>query len=659
MTCEKVPGTFLSWLRSPLKKVPGTFLALACSVASAQEAQTPVFRSGVDLLEVDVNVVDAGGRPIGDLRSPEFTVSVDGKTRQVVSSEFIRDDSADPRAAAFKDDPYVATNTDRPSGRLIMVVIDQNNITAGRTRDVILSLRKFIAQLPATDRVALLAIPSPGPAVEFTANRQRIYQALEAVRGTEDVSADRYNVGDAEALAMSQRGDEATIRRLIERECGAAGDPTCVSELELESDRIVQRIRTRASASFHSLVTLLGNLREAQGTKTMVLVSQGLILDDVQGKTAQLAEAAAESRVNINVVLLDTLPGDASTSRQSKTAREDRDLREEGLNSLAGRTRGAIFQVTSTPEIAFDRIIKEMAGHYLLGVEPTQKDRDGKTHQIRVQVKRSGATVRARREFRFTPRVADTRVREDQVASLLRSPAVATELPLRLASYVFQDPESYKEKLLVAVEVDPSSGTGTADLMFAFVLVDADGKAITTGRERKIYNLNGAAPVAYNFALTVAPGNYTLRFAGIDASGNRGSLEHDLRVWQTATPAVTVGDLMLGRVEQEGKGGVLTPVVNTRVDNGRVVAYTEVYSGRAEALNDVTVMMEVADSEDGPALLRAPAGLLPRVEGAGLQAAVVIPVGALPPGRYFGRAIVSAGAQVVGKTVRPFDITTK
>ena len=69
-----------------------------------------------------------------------------------------------------------------------------------------MSLRKFIAQLPATDRVALLAIPSPGPAVEFTANRQRIYQALEVVRGTEDISSDRYDVGDAEAIAMSQQG---------------------------------------------------------------------------------------------------------------------------------------------------------------------------------------------------------------------------------------------------------------------------------------------------------------------------------------------------------------------------------------------------------------------------------------------------------------------
>jgi VWFA-related protein len=629
---------------------------LTVSALFAQDAAPPpLFRSGVELLEVDVNVVDGDSRPVADLRSPEFSVSVDGKPRKVVSSEFIRDDSPAGNTG-FKEDPYVATNTNRPGGRLIAVVIDQNNITAGRTRDVILSLRKFIEQLPAGDRVALLAIPSPGPAVEFTTNRQRLYQALAAVRGTDDISVDRHDVGDAEALALTQHGDEVTIRRLVERECATGTDSSCVTELELEADRIVQRIRSRANESFYSLAALLTNLGEAQGTKSMVFVSQGFILDDVQGKTAQLAQTAAESRVNINVVLLDQLPGDASSSRKSKTMREDRELREEGLNALAGRTRGAIFQVTSTPEIAFDRITREMAGHYLLGVEPTQKDRDGKAHQIRVQVRRSGAVVRARREFRFTSRAADTRAREDQVASLLRSPAAATDLPMRLASYVFQDPESFKDKLLVAVEVDPSVAAGTADLMMGFVLFDESGKAVTSGRERKIYTFKGAEPVEYNFAITVAPGNYVLRFASIDSSGKRGSLEHDVRVWQTAAPTVTVGDLMLGRVDPGSRGGALTPVVNTRIDNGQVAIYTEVYSGRADALNDVSVTMEVAESEDGPALLHAPAAMMPRIEGAGRQAAVVIPVTALPPGRYFGRAVVTAAGQVVGKTSRPFDI---
>src|SRR5438105_12409866 len=93
----------------------------------AQDATPPVFRSGVDLLEVDVNIVDGGGRPIASLRTPEFSVKVDGQDRKVVSSEFIRDDSSQsPGAGGYTVDPYVATNTDRPRGRMIVIVIDQN-----------------------------------------------------------------------------------------------------------------------------------------------------------------------------------------------------------------------------------------------------------------------------------------------------------------------------------------------------------------------------------------------------------------------------------------------------------------------------------------------------------------------------------------------------
>jgi VWFA-related protein len=623
--------------------------------ARAQDAQVPVFRSGIELLEVDVNVVDGDGHPVLDLRSPEFSVSVDGQSRKVVSSAFIRDDSSQsPETPGYKDDPYVASNTDRPRGRLVVVVLDQNNITAGRARDLIVSVRRFIEQLPAADRVALVAIPSPGPAVEFTANRARIYQALAGIRGTEDNNLERYDIGDYEAIAMFNRGDEMVIRRLIDREC-ATGDPSCVSDVELEATRIVQRIRTRANESFYALGTLLTNLKEADGTKTLVFLSQGLILDDVQGKTATLAQTAAEARVNLNVVLLDDTPGEASNARRSSTLREDRDLREEGLDTLAARSRGALFRVTSSPEIAFDRLTREMSGHYLLGVEPTPKDRDGKTHQIRVQVKRRGATVRARREFRYTARASDARTREDQVVGLLRSPATLTDLPMRLSAYVFQDPESFKEKLLVAAEIDPTSSAGSADLMLAYVLFNGQGRAVADGRERKIFTLRGGQSIEYNWAMTAEPGTYTLRFAAIDDNGHRGSLEHDVRVWQLSGAAVAVGDLMLGRL-QSGAVSALSPVVNARIDNGQLAAYTEFYSNRPEALDGVTVVVEVADNETAPALLRAQAAIAPRVEGAGRQASAVIPVGVLPPGRYFARAIVSASGQVVGRMARPFTV---
>ncbi len=55
----------------------------------AQSDRAPVFRSGVEVMEVDVTVVDAKGMPVRDLRVPEFTVTIDGQPRRVVSAEFI------------------------------------------------------------------------------------------------------------------------------------------------------------------------------------------------------------------------------------------------------------------------------------------------------------------------------------------------------------------------------------------------------------------------------------------------------------------------------------------------------------------------------------------------------------------------------------------
>ena len=55
----------------------------------AQSDQAPVFRSGVEVMEVDVTVVDAKGMPVRDLRVPDFTVTIDGQPRRVISAEFI------------------------------------------------------------------------------------------------------------------------------------------------------------------------------------------------------------------------------------------------------------------------------------------------------------------------------------------------------------------------------------------------------------------------------------------------------------------------------------------------------------------------------------------------------------------------------------------
>ena len=57
--------------------------------------QVPTFRSGVELVTVDVGVVDRQGNPLRGLGADDFSVTVGGQPRRVVTAEYV--DSAAAR----------------------------------------------------------------------------------------------------------------------------------------------------------------------------------------------------------------------------------------------------------------------------------------------------------------------------------------------------------------------------------------------------------------------------------------------------------------------------------------------------------------------------------------------------------------------------------
>ena len=66
---------------------------------------------------------------------------------------------------------------------------------------------------------------------------------------------------------------------------------------------------------------------------------------------------------------------------------------------LAGDTGAARFNINAgTGAAIYDRVLRETASYYLLGVAPEDADRDGQFHFIRVNVNAPHATVRARAE---------------------------------------------------------------------------------------------------------------------------------------------------------------------------------------------------------------------------------------------------------------------
>jgi len=118
----------------------GLFAAVAIVVACgpslviAQEPAAPVpqgptFRSGVDLISVDVGVVDARGNPVEDLRAAEFTVKIDGEVRRVVSAELVKVDvEAAKKTVADKSETFYTSNLTPPNGRQIVIAVDQVHI---------------------------------------------------------------------------------------------------------------------------------------------------------------------------------------------------------------------------------------------------------------------------------------------------------------------------------------------------------------------------------------------------------------------------------------------------------------------------------------------------------------------------------------------------
>jgi hypothetical protein len=81
-----VPG-----LPPAVEELMGTSDALSVIWRIAPKSQPPrtTFKSNVDLVPVDVNVIDKTGRPVSDLTAGDFTLSVDGKPRTIASAQFI------------------------------------------------------------------------------------------------------------------------------------------------------------------------------------------------------------------------------------------------------------------------------------------------------------------------------------------------------------------------------------------------------------------------------------------------------------------------------------------------------------------------------------------------------------------------------------------
>ena len=604
-------------------------------------------------MAVDVVVVDGSGRPVADLTAADFSLTVDGKRRAIASAEFI--------SLARLEDPgpapaHYSTNLTNRAGRLIMLVIDQNNIRTGTGRTVFDAAAKFLTTLNPNDRVGIHLIPGAGPILDFTSNHALAAEMLKQAIGRAPSAAHGVKVGVSEARAIA-RSDQNVLREVIERECSgnmSTDEMQLCQRLLVNDARLLNAsIRGRTAETLVGLRELLRRLRAGRTRKTVVLMSEGLVLDRGVEDISWIGPAAAESQVSLYVMQMESSPFEAGSARVSPSRSADRALEREGLELLAGLAGGAVVPLSqSNPWIGFSRVSTEVSGYYLLSFEPEPAERDGRTHKIDIGVARKGVTLRARREFAMDA-AAGAASLGPRLGDALRSPVDLTGIGIKVAPYVLRD-ASGKLKVIIASEIDRTRAA-PADGAFGFTLSDRDGRLAGSDVEPSLGPHNGRVE-HFASALVVDPGLYSLRYAVVDASGRDGSSGHTFEARLQGSGQLHWSDLLLSEQHpQTQKIALLTDGPAGTL----VQAYLELYSEVPSTLEAASVELQIARREDGVTLASAPFVFSAAQDGGRRTGETKIDISALGSGEFFARAIVRAGGREAGRAIRPFSVRTR
>ena len=370
--------------------------------------QQPTFKSGVELVAVDVHVIDKQGNPIENIRPDEFEVSISGRQRRVASVELV---SYTAGRRATTDMPV----TDRPASgatgvrprRMFILAVDEHSLHASNALAAVNAAERFIDKLQPDDLVGLYAYPTGTAKHDLTTDHAAVRRVVRKITGLFEEPASRFNLSPSEIVDISS-GDREMLQTVFRRECRSASSGCSQGQIQQEATGLVGFMEMRVSQSVGGLRGLVRGLGEIPGRKILVLVSGGLISTDrgtgranSSTEVAHLGREAAIANLSVFALHLDWSYLQSLSSRGGPRLSYFRDsnMTATGLEIVAGTAGSTVMRVHGTsPDVAFDRVLRETSAHYLLGVETEAADRDGNAHAIRVKVKRGGATVRSRSE---------------------------------------------------------------------------------------------------------------------------------------------------------------------------------------------------------------------------------------------------------------------
>jgi VWFA-related protein len=398
-----------------LGRVAILIACLQIGAAAQQPAgQQPAFRSGVEVVLIDVTVVDRSGAPIGNLRPEDFQVSVDHKPRAIASAQFVEYRmQVQPGAAnaAVREAP-ASSRPPVPAGRNVLIVFDEDSLDTGDALQAKKAAERFLDQLGPDDRIGVVTIPWLRSRTDLTTKRADVRKAIAAVSaGTRRDTLSRYQIGLAEAFDI-ERGDGGTAEQVVQREClqvatraGFGEDiKTCRTQVLMDARNLAMQAHLRGQRSLDALSQVGFGLGRIDGPKTVLFISGGMPMPDPDTISPfdNLEAMLGAGQVTLYTLYLERTSGQAKM-KASPTALQDALLEREAVEHVTSVAGGTLMHGIGTLDQYFTRVATELSGSYLVGIEVAPADRDGRPHQVDVKVNRQGVDVRARKQYVIEP----------------------------------------------------------------------------------------------------------------------------------------------------------------------------------------------------------------------------------------------------------------
>ena len=575
----------------------------------AQEPPQATFPASVDIITVDAVVLDADNRPVGGLTQDDFRVFEDNRPQDVVRFEaFAQEPAAEPSGVPFA----VSSNeAEAPqAARAFVIVLDDLRIDPARAIAARQAAESFLdhslrdgdevvlgttsgdawwtARMPEgrEDLRAVLARVKGRYVVSSALDRITEYEAFW-IRSHEDSPAqaplqpDR--PGSAPAAAPTPDPNQAggSVKERVKqrwKDLNLCTGTSCDGMVRERAADVDGQRRVRTGATLEVVRRGLEAVAAVRGRKSLLLLSEGFVDDPGTDRRAVLA-ASREANVAVYFVNVRGLValsdvGSAADPEQYATARErataafeDTVLESAGAEALAADTGG--FSVKNTNDLAagVERIAAESRVFYLLGLHPLPGKSARDWRKLRVEVKKPGLTVRARRGYALAQgpgsgKAASRGRKEGKESTLdpvvrgvLDSAHDATDIPLRVIAYVFEPLRKDATRVVVAAEFEAGGaravgkgGVPAEKLELSIVATERD-----TGREVRFDEMvglqgtkaGGSAWHAVARELDLPAGVEQVRVVARDpASGTLGSVTQRFEVpagtaFRLSTPVLT------------------------------------------------------------------------------------------------------------------------